>query len=196
MTIYKGSQKQGTIYKGSTKIGRIYKGSQLVYQSAFKLYCITKTSDGTTVYSYVLGELKVGSPVAHFSTSNQPNSEKIKSISGSLGASGSKITSVSNYVTRYLRAFNLSGKNIYLYIPKDAGGSGIQMSDMYVFQNSKVNSVTLLSISASISDGNNYYRVKSISGNNIVVSNADSSYTVTMTRNSAYDKFWNENGVY
>ena len=105
----------GDVYFSSTKIGEIYKGNTLIYES------VQDTSTPIPMYTYNNGYTNV------YVIGNQNTSgllvytgsyilTKIKTITGTLGASGSKITVKDFSVTfTYSQTFNFNGINLCLY---------------------------------------------------------------------------------
>lgn len=92
MPIYKGSTKIGKIYYGSTKIGKVYKGSTLVYSGGEEIIPITKILQSTYSYS-IVGNLEPNKTYASDSTNF---THKLQSINGTIGESGSTITTFSD----------------------------------------------------------------------------------------------------
>lgn len=173
MPIYKGSVKQKDSYIGSTKIGKVYKGSQLVYQSgpSAKMYGLTGSMgfDAYLVGSYSMSGIIV----------NYPIPTEITKITGTLGASDSKVYFMDRGVEAsypYLKTTTVN--NIKYY---DYGKSG-GMSGLVVMEKSKAGSYMLLTLS-------NSFKPSSVNSTTVV----GGGYT--FTRNAANDKTWSLTGV-
>ena len=148
MTVYKGSQKEGKIYNGGTKIGKVYKGSQLVYQKSvgLKLYCYNAQQTLYFKY-YVIGGQTTSNPWMGFTVSSsysELGTAKITSITGNLGASGSKIK-IENDSNDYSYIDSTTVNNIALYIYHWTDSAAWLATHIYIYvmQNSTVNSIAL-----------------------------------------------------
>lgn len=155
MSIYFGNNKIGKIYVGDTSIGKVYKGSELVYQKSagLKLYCYNdnNVSAYQNVYAkyYVIGGQTTSNPWIGFMVSSdysELGTAKITSITGNLGASGSKIK-IENDSNDYSYIESTTVNNIALYIYRwiDSSTSWLPTTIyIYVMQNSTVNSIALM----------------------------------------------------
>lgn len=118
MSIYIGSSKIGKIYVGSTAIGKVYKGSELVWESGLKLYAYKLTSGDITALYVNVGGIGTNYPVAILWFQNNASPRvtynKFTAISGTLGASNSKITIDGNQHT-YKKSVTVNGITIYIY---------------------------------------------------------------------------------
>ena len=154
MSIYFGNNKIGKIYVGGTSIGKVYKGSELVYQKSagLKLYCYNdnNTSASQNFYAkyYIIGGQTTSNPwmgSAVSSSYSELGSAKITSITGNLGASGSKIK-VENESNEHTYLENMTVNNITIYVYRwiESTTSWIPATTyIYVMQNSTVNSIAL-----------------------------------------------------
>ena len=179
MTIYKGSQKEGKVYKGGTKIGKVYKGSQLVYQSTKKIQLYA--------YGDSRGQIYLGgynTTYGFVTNSNASSTDTLNSITGTLGASGSKIKVISSlgYTAEYTyeQTLTYNGIKVFCYYMSSANRT-------YVLEGSIPGSTTL----------NNFV----IYGNadvhpTAVTSNTMTTNSTTLNRYSPADKIWTINGVY
>lgn len=118
MSLTANNKTIGEVYFSSTKIGEIYKGNTLIYES------VQDTSTPIPMYAY-----KNGYANAYIIGSQNTNGllvyegscirTKIKTITGTLGTSGSKITvkDLGSQITfTYSQTFNFNGINLCLYI--------------------------------------------------------------------------------
>ena len=116
MSIYFGNNKIGKIYVGGTSIGKVYKGSELVYQkiTGAQLYLTSEptTDKNGTMLSGLLGGWNTSAWVVVCASSPY----KIISISGTLGASGSKITTSDTSLCPYVKTYTINGKTYYAYV--------------------------------------------------------------------------------
>lgn len=116
MTIYVGNSKIGKVNNGSTSIGKVYKGSELVYQkiTGAQLYLTSEptTDKYGTMMTGLLGGWNKNAWVVVCASSPY----KILSISGTLGASGSKITTSDTSLCPYVKTYTLNGKTYYGYL--------------------------------------------------------------------------------
>ena len=154
MSINFGSNKIGKIYVGDTSIGKVYLGSELVYQKAagLKLYCYndnnTSASQNFYVKYYIIGGQTTSNPWMGFAVSSsysELGTAKITSITGNLGASGSKIK-VENESIEYTYLENTTVNNIAIYVYRwiDSSTSWLPSTFyLYVMQNSTINSIAL-----------------------------------------------------
>lgn len=174
MSINIGNNKIGKIYIGSTAIGKVYKGSELMWESgpSLKLYGTTYTWGGTQSDGYLVGS---------WSTSGVLMSSRltttITSMSGTLGASGSKISGKVNdsdlgFVdVVYNKTFTVNGVKVYLYYKY-----GSILSDyVLVMEKSKIGSICLwtlfglvtnpTSVTTTTATGDGVTHTKDTSGN-------------------------------
>lgn len=153
MSIYFGSNKIGKIYVGGTSIGKVYKGSELVYQKSagLKLYCYydNRASAAQNLYVkfYVIGGQTTSNPWMEFLVSSnysELGTAVLTSITGNLGASGSKIR-IDNASQEYTYVSSTTVNNITIFLYAYTSSSwGITTStNIYVMQNSTLNSVAL-----------------------------------------------------
>ena len=117
MSITANNKIIGDVYFSSTKIGEIYKGNTLIYESIqdtstpIPMYAYRHTNSNANVY--VIGSQNTSGllvlPTSYGIT-------KIKTITGTLGTSGSKITIKDISVTfTYSQTFNFNGINLCSY---------------------------------------------------------------------------------
>lgn len=176
--IYKGNQKEGKVYKGGTKIGKIYKGNQLIYQSQPSL-----PEWGFNNYS-VIGEYSLNGLVK----ANNQNYSNIylSTISGTLGQSGSQITtSYSNMGTlTYYNTYNFNGIIVYSY--RKHAGSGTTYYIAYVLSNSVI---------GSLLQGCRYSKTNATEHPNSINDSTLTYKNTTHNRNSSQDCFWTINGL-
>ncbi|MBR1600973.1 MAG: hypothetical protein IJ677_05275 [Alphaproteobacteria bacterium] len=153
MSIYFGSNKIGKIYVGDTSIGKVYHGSELVYQKAagLKLYCYydNNVSAGQNMYTkfYVIGGQTTNNPWMLFFTSSnysELGTAVITTITGNLGASGSKIK-INNETQEYTYVSStiINNITIFLYGYTSSSWGLTSSTNIYVMQNSTLNSVVL-----------------------------------------------------
>lgn len=176
MPIYKGSVKQKDIYIGSTKIGKVYKGSKLVFQSgpSAKMYGLTGSMGNQTFDAYLVGSYSMSGIIVCI-----PSPTAITKITGTLGASGSKVYFIDRDVeTSYPYLKTTTVNNIKYY---DYGKSG-GMSGLVVMEKSKAGSYMLLTLF-------NSFKPSSVNSTTVV----GGGYTYT--RNAANDKTWSLTGV-
>lgn len=200
MSINFGSNKISKIYVGGTSIGKVYHGSELVYQKSagLKLYCYydNNVSAYQNVYMkfYVIGGQTTSNPwMEFFASSNysEPGTAIITAITGTLGASGSKIK-IDNEAQEYTYVSSTTVNNIkiYLYSCTDSSSWLTLYTNIYVMQNSTINSVALKEewksdyITYPDSIDNSQFKLWPSSGNN--------AYGY---RYSTGDKTWTINGL-
>lgn len=112
MTIYFGNKKIGKLNFGGISIGEVYKGNQLVYQSgpSLKLYGITNIINNVNTPSYLVGS---------YSTSGKatmaPIPYLLTYIEGSLGQSGSVISTDATSRYAYENTSIINGIKVYNY---------------------------------------------------------------------------------
>ena len=114
MSINIGNSKIGKIYVGSTAIGKVYKGSELVWESGLRLYGY---KDDELLLN--IGGIGTSYPVIYFYSQTSFTYSKFTAISGTLGASGSKITIDGDQYT-YKNSVNVNGTTIYIYVYSDS----------------------------------------------------------------------------
>lgn len=186
MSIYKGNQKQGTIYKGSTKIGKVYKGSSLVYQSepSLPLYGCYRTISGNNYYAYLIGLYSTSGAFSYF-----PFIMTLTTMTGTLGASGSKITrldtpgSSTGSITLeqpYYKTITLNNLKVYVY--GLGGSSGLTT---YILEKSTLGSYVIYN---PYQDRSKLYP-SSVTSTKIVYEGTN------FTRDSTRDAVWRPSGV-
>lgn len=151
MSINIGNNKIGKIYIGSTAIGKVYKGSELMWESgpSLKLYGTTFTWNGNQINGYLIGSWST-SGVLMLSRGTMD----ITSISGTLGASGSKISGKDNdtdlgFVDAvYNKTFTVNGVKVYLYYKY----RNILSDYVLVMEKSKVGSIVLWTLIGTVTN--------------------------------------------
>lgn len=177
MTVYVGSSKIGKISNGSTSIGKVYKGSELVFQSgpSANMYGLTFSMNNQTFDAYLVGSYSTSGIIVCI-----PSPTAITKITGTLGASGSKVyfMDYSNTETYYPYLKTTTVNNIKYY---DYGNSGGMMG-IVVMEKSKAGSYMLSIIS-------NSFKPSSVNSTTVV----GGGYT--FTRKAANDKTWSLTGM-
>lgn len=187
--IYKGSQKEGKVYKGSTKIRKVYKGSQLVYQKG----------NGIQYYGYDGCLLLATNDTSGFLVSSI--SLPIKTISGTLGNSGSKVVVTTfatdyyparDYTMNYATTKSIGSKNVFVYI-SDSQNSllGLFSWWIYVLENSKVGSKVAQQISNTASQYLEWHPISVSSSELVRTADPGATNTVSNARNTSRDGYWN-----
>lgn len=122
MSIYFGSNKIGKIYIGGTSIGKVYHGSELVYQKSAGVRLYGFKLNDASGYMYLMGEYSTnGLTCLSFENLRSSNKLLIKTVTGTIGASGSKIdiyASENGNVTSgftYKNTINNYGVTLYVY---------------------------------------------------------------------------------
>ena len=191
MAIYKGNQKQSKVYKGGTKIGKIYKGSTLVYQSGPQIQLYGYTNNGSdTDGNGMIGGMSTSYPYYHaINNSSKLFPRTIKSITGTLGSSGSTIlvprsTSYDITVT-YNKQVTINGIKLYFYI-----GDAYYYFGIWVMEGSVVGSTVL---PCDLCNNKNFGFPNSCNSSSMTHYFAGS--TITDSRASKYDKIWTLNGL-
>jgi hypothetical protein len=205
MTIYKGSQKEGKVYKGGTEIGKIYKGSQLVYQSKklIQLYVASYSEYTSGKYTYygvsgLLGSWSTDGYVISCTYKHKYNPDssiykdsKIYLVSGTFGASGSKVGSSSSSHASYRKTIMINGLTCYIY----EGDSGVGDPIIFVLPDSVVNNYTINNSDFIITP--NVDRVvhpTSVTSNSFTYTTYYGTYTVTRESTDVLT-FTKENGL-
>ena len=186
--IYKGSQKEGKVYKGSTKIGKVYKGNQLLYQNAkqIQLYGYTK-SNNVADGAGMIGGMSTAFPY-YYVTSIKVYPKTIKSMSGSLGTSGSTITyfhTTSDCTATYNKQVTINGIKLYFYLARSNVNYGI-----WVMEGSIIGSTVL---PCDLCNTQNLGFPNSCDSNSMT--HYGSYNTMTHNRNASLDKIWTLNGL-
>lgn len=182
MSINIGNNNIGEIYVGSSVIGEIYKGSELVYKSgpSLKLYGTTFDLNENQANGYLVGSWSTEGVL-------MPSRVQmiITSISGTLGASGSKISaetddsSLTIINAVYDKTFTINGINVYLYYKY-----GNILSDYaLVMENSEVESIILYSIRYSATNPSSVTTTTATGGG------------FTHTKDASGDATWYLNGI-
>lgn len=153
MGVYFGSAKLDKVYFGSTSIGKIYYGNTLVFEKNknLKLYVSSYYEYTSGKYTYydvggLLGSWSTTGYVIYCTYKHKYNPDssvykdsKIYLVSGTLGASGSKVGSSSSSHASYRQSLTINGLTYYIY----HGDSGIGDPIMFVLPGSVVNNYTI-----------------------------------------------------
>ena len=149
MSIFSGSSKIGKIYMGETSIGKVYKGSELVWQKAAGVRLYGFKLNDNSGYVYLMGEYSTnGLTCLSFENLRSSNKLLIKTVTGTIGASGSKIdiyASENGNVTSgltYKYTLNKFGVVLYVYSVR----SGWFEDFIAVLQGSTINSPVIYSL--------------------------------------------------
>ena len=189
MSIFSGSSKIGKIYMGETSIGKVYKGSELVWQKG----------NGIQYYGYDGCLLLATNDTSGFLVSSI--SLPIKTISGTLGNSGSKVVVTTfatdyfpaqDYTMNYAITKNIGGKKVFVYI-SDSQNSllGLFSWWIYVLEGSKVGSKVAQQISNTASQYLEWHP-RSVSSSELVrTADPGATNTVSNARNTSLDGYWN-----
>ena len=182
MSINIGNSKIGKIYVGSTAIGKVYKGSELMWESgpSLKLYGTTFNYAGNQINGYLIGSWSTSGVLMP-----SRGTLSITSISGTLGASGSKISgkyssSDLGFVDAvYNKTFTVNGIKVYLYYKYAS------LLDDYalVMEKSKVGSIALDAFINLVTNPTSVTTTTAVGGG------------ITYTKDSSGDATWYLTGV-
>ena len=188
MSIYFGSNKIGKIYVGGTSIGKVYHGSELVWQKG----------GGIQYYGYDGCLLLATNNTSGFLVSGI--ALPIKTISGTLGSSGSKVTVTTlatedfpaqDYTMNYATTKTIGGKKVYVYISDSQNYLlGLFSWWIYVLEGSKVGSKVAQQVSSTESAYLEWHP-NSVSSTQLVRKAAPgTTNTVSNARNASLDGYW------
>ncbi len=138
MSVNFGNSKIGKIYVGSTEIAKVYHGSTLVFDNMKKIPAYGYSGGNGNVY--LLGSNSTSGVIIRESLST------LKTISGTLGASGSSITvdgdaaAEAGTVYTYESTKTYNGIKLYLYTHYVSLGSHTIHLVQFVIEDAKVGS--------------------------------------------------------
>jgi len=190
MPIYNGSDKIKDLYYGGTKIKEAYYGNTKVYGSFVGLNVWRFTSSGYAPL-HLFGSYDLSGIACPSGTGGQVVIDltgTIKTISGTLGQSGSSITinaSGSSPPTgslSYQNTITSFDKKIYQYRATPSW-----TFDVYLYEDSVVGDTVL----CGCNFGNT--QITSLTNNQIVVTITYNN--ITYTRNTTYSKIWTKDGL-
>ena len=189
--IYSGSTKIGELYYGNQKIKEAYYGDIKVYTNFVGLPVWEFTGSGYQPL-YLFGEYSTSGIACPGGTGGQTPvvnlTGTLKTISGTLGQSGSSITinatgnSPPTGSFSYEKTITSFGKKIYQYrtVPS-------WTFDVYLYEDSVVGDTILCSCNFGDT------QVISLTDSQIVATITFNN--VTYTRNGSYLKYWNKDGL-
>lgn len=177
MTVYYGNTKIGNIYYGGTKVNKVYYGNTLVYSSGLSIWKFTYASNNS---AYLIGDYSTSGVVEIMFLAGA----KIESITGTLGAAGSKIKPVNDTTYSYYKTYQLQGLTVYEYTLASTYGG----YSCLVYKDSKVGDTGLASYWPNASN-----TITSVSGNTMVFK-VGGSTSYTATRDTSYLAKWTTEG--